>query len=130
MNPKLILCLALVLGGLFAFANAARSNPIADQPHPKQSFHALQFDSIHMIDRDVGWAQNASAVFGTNDWVFNDKAIWRTTNGGKSWTQVLCASPADTGNISAFFLDSKRAWVAVADESTNVTILHKIGRAS
>jgi len=124
MKPTIILCLALVLSGLFAFANAARSNPIADQPQPKQSIHALQFDSIHMIDREIGWAQNVSATFETNDWVFHDKAIWRTTNGGKSWSQVLRASPAKTGNVSAFFLDSKTGWVAVADdESTNVTIL-------
>ncbi len=92
------------------------------QPQPKQPFHALAFESIHMIDRQIGWAQNARAVFLTNDWVFNDKAIWRTTNGGQSWIQVLRASPAETGNISAFFHDSKRAWVAVADESTNVTV--------
>lgn len=83
----------------------------------------FEFESIRMIDRQVGWAQNARAVFLTNDWVFNDKVIWRTTNGGQSWTQVLCVSPAETGNISAFFRDSKTAWVAITDESTNVTIV-------
>jgi photosystem II stability/assembly factor-like uncharacterized protein len=122
-TPKVMPCLALVFSSLMASATAARRNPTADQPKQKQSFRALQFDSIHMIDREVGWAQNASAVFETNDWVFNDKAIWRTTNGGRSWTQVLCASPAKTGNVSTFFRDSKTAWVAVSDESTNVAIL-------
>jgi photosystem II stability/assembly factor-like uncharacterized protein len=116
---KLVLGLGLVLSGLFAFANAP-------QPQPKQSFQALQFDSIHMIDRENGWAQNARAVLETNDWIFNDKAIWKTTNGGKSWKQVLDASPAETGNVSAFYQDSKTAWVAVADESTNVTVLRTI----
>jgi photosystem II stability/assembly factor-like uncharacterized protein len=112
---KFIIRLALVLRGLFAFANAA-------QPQSKQSFQALQFDSIHMIDRENGWARNARAVLITNTWIFNEKAVWKTTNGGKSWNPVLDASPADTGNISAFYQDSKTAWVAVADESTNVIV--------
>ena len=123
MKSKFILYLALVLsGGSFVFADAAWSNLNAVQPQPKRSFHALEFDSIHMMDQQIGWAQNARAVFLTNDWIFNDKAIWRTTDGGESWTQVLSASPAETGNISAFFRDSRTAWVAVTDESTNVAI--------
>ena len=124
MKSNLVLCLALVLvDGLLAFANPAHSNPIADRPQSNQSFHALEFDSIHMIDRENGWARNAQALLITNTWIFSDKAVWKTTNGGKSWNLVLDASPADTGNISAFFKDSKTAWVAVADESTNVTVL-------
>ena len=122
MNAKLLLCLLLLSGGLFASAQAARTNPIADQRQPTQSSNALEFDSIHMVDRQIGWAQNARALFLTNDWVFKDKAVWRTTNGGGSWSQVLCASPAETGNICTFFHDSRIAWVAAADESTNVTI--------
>jgi uncharacterized protein YdhG (YjbR/CyaY superfamily)/photosystem II stability/assembly factor-like uncharacterized protein len=115
--------IALVLsGGLFVFGNAAGSLPIRDEPQPKQPVHALEFDSIHMIDRQNGWAQNARGVFRNNHWVFKDKAIWRTTDGGKSWRHVLCASTAETGNVSAFFRDSKTAWVAAAGESTNVTI--------
>jgi len=124
MKSNLVLCLALVLsGGLLAFANTAQSNPIADRPQSNQSLRTLEYDSVHMIDRVNGWAQNAWAVLATNDWIFNDKAVWRTTNGGESWNQVLDASPAETGNISAFFQDSKTAWVAVANESTNVTVL-------
>ena len=124
MKSNLVLCLALVLSGdWLAFASTAQSNPIANRPQSSQSLHTLEFDSIHMIDRENGWAQNAPVVWGTNTWIFPDKAVWRTTNGGKSWNQVLDASVADTGNISAFFQDSKMAWVAVADESTNVTVL-------
>jgi len=63
MKSNLVLCLALVvIGGLIAFANSAHSNPIADRPQSNQSFHALEFDSIHMIDRENGWARNARAV--------------------------------------------------------------------
>lgn len=123
----LTLLTACVVGKLLLAAEPApntltpQEQAIA-QPQPNQPLHALAFDSIHMIGRQNGWAQNAQAVLLTNDWVFNDKAIWRTTNGGQFWAQVLTASPAETGNISAFFRDSKRAWVAVAAESTNVTI--------
>jgi photosystem II stability/assembly factor-like uncharacterized protein len=119
---KFKLMLTLVLSGLLALANAASSTPNAAKPQQQRSFHALEFETIRMMDRQIGWAQNARALFLTNDWVFNDKAIWRTTDAGKSWTQVLSASPAETGNISAFFRDSMTAWVAVADESTNVAI--------
>ncbi len=84
----------------------------------------LEFGAIHMIDRKNGWAENLSPVWSTNDWVSRDKAIWKTADGGQSWDQVLCASPANLwGNISAFFQNSKKAWVAVtAVESTNVTV--------
>lgn len=119
MKCKITLCLVLPLSGLLAFASSARTNPITDQPPPKQSSQALEFDSIRMIDRDNGWAQNAPVVWGTTDWVFNDQAIWRTTNGGKSWRQVLRAMPEKSGFVSAFFRDSKSAWVAAADDSTN-----------
>ncbi len=118
MKPRRFRYFALILaGGLFAFVNAACSAPMASRP-----LHALEFDSIRMIDRRVGWAQNARAVFLTNDWVFYDKAIWRTTNGGQSWDQVLRASSADAGTISCFFRDSRTAWVAAVDESTHATI--------
>ncbi len=100
---------------MLAFAGALQSQP-------KASIRAFAFESIRMIDRQIGWAISARAVFLTNDWVFCSQAIWRTTSGGKSWTQVLSPSPAETGNITAFFRDSKTAWVALSDESANVTI--------
>jgi len=63
MNAKLLLCLLLLSGGLFASAQAARTNPIADQPQPTQSSNALEFDSIHMVDRQIGWAQPFAVLF-------------------------------------------------------------------
>ncbi len=122
MDLKTLICFALILGGvLLGCSNAARGDIIPSSKRA-QVPPVPEFDSIHMIDREIGWAQNAGAVFLTNDWVFRDKAIWRTTNGGQSWTQVLCASPATTGTVSAFFLGSTKGWVAAADDSTNVTI--------
>ena len=122
MKRKLVLCLLLLPSGLLAFANPGRSHPIAGQPKPKQPFQALEFNSIRMIDRNNGWAQNARVVWGTNDWVFNDKDIWTTTNGGKSWRQVLVALPKKSGFVSAFFHDSKSACVAATDDSTHVIV--------
>ena len=83
----------------------------------QQRVQALECGSIHMVDRKNGWAQNLS-------WVSTDKAIWKTTDGGKSWKQVLCAIPGKLeGNISACFRDSKTAWVAASDfESAKVTV--------
>src|SRR5437667_11507349 len=108
MDLKTLICFALILGGvLLGCSNAARGDIIPSWKRA-QVPPVPEFDAIHMIDREIGWAQNAGAVFLTNDWVFRDKAIWRTTNGGQSWTQVLCASPATTGTVSAFFLGSSK----------------------
>src|SRR5438094_1064989 len=117
-----VICFALILSGVLLGCSNVAGGDIVPDAKPAQVPPAPELDSIHMIDRQIGWAQNAGAVFLTNDWVFRDKAIWRTTNGGKSWTQVLCASPATTGTVSAFFLDSTKGWLAAADDSTNVTI--------
>ncbi len=116
-----VICFALILSGVLLGCSKVARGDIIPSPKLAQLPPVPEFDSIHMIDRRIGWAQNAGAVFLTNDWVFRDQAIWRTTNGGQSWTQVLCASPATTG-VSAFFLGSSKGWVAAADDSTNVTI--------
>ncbi|MGH7980795.1 MAG: hypothetical protein ACREE6_15565, partial [Limisphaerales bacterium] len=77
---------------------------------------------IHMINRQIGWAQNVSTLIATNDWITEQSAILRTTNGGASWKTVLCASPED--DVASFARDKDTAWVtAVYDESTNVTVL-------
>src|SRR6059036_3452411 len=106
-----VICFALILSGVLLGCSNVAGGDIVPDAKPAQVPPAPELDSIHMIDRQIGWAQNAGAVFLTNDWVFRDKAIWRTTNGGQSWTQVLCASPAKTGTVSAFFLGSTKGWV-------------------
>ena len=74
-----------------------------------------------MTDRQNGWAENVATLFETNDWIFEQHAILRTTNGGASWKAVLYASPHDS---IASFIDDDTAWVAaVYDESTNVSVL-------
>jgi photosystem II stability/assembly factor-like uncharacterized protein len=99
----------------------AAGSPIPYRPDPRQPFPDPEFGSIQMMDRENGWAQSARAVFRANDWVFNDKAILQTTNGGATWKRVLCADEDD--EMSAFFYDANTAWVATAyDEDTNVTI--------
>jgi len=106
-------------------------NPLPYKPRTNQFIQEVQFDTLgdfyhgnplHMIDRENGWAQTMLRVFKTNDWVFNDNAILRTTNAGKTWTRTLCADEND--EMSAFYYDANTAWVAaVFDESSNVTIL-------
>ncbi len=89
-----------------------------------RSAAALEFDSTHMVDRNNGWAQNHSPVGRTNDWVSTDTGICKTTDGGKSWKQVLCARPANLqGNVSAFFRGSKMAWVAAIDDSPSTNVI-------
>jgi photosystem II stability/assembly factor-like uncharacterized protein len=100
----------------------ASGNPIPYRPRTNQSPGRPEFKSIHMIDRENGWGQNATTIFKTNDWAFEENAILKTTNGGQSWKSVLCASPDD--DVASFFYDTNTAWVAaVFDESSNVTIL-------
>jgi len=120
MNFKVLVCLALVLGGgLLVLANTAQSNPAVDQPQSNQSLHPFGFDSIHMIDRETGWAQNARAVLATNHWIFNDKAVWRTTNGGETWIclpRVARASRPWAGGRNPFGIDQTiRAELFLAD---------------
>jgi photosystem II stability/assembly factor-like uncharacterized protein len=123
MKPKIILCLALVLSGVLP---GGYSVAHADIPRSVKPEYPLtqppEFDSIYMMNREIGWAQNVRATFRTNTWVFDDPAILRTTDGGKSWKYVLSASPED--KMTPFFYDTNTAWVAsVFDEATNVVIL-------
>jgi photosystem II stability/assembly factor-like uncharacterized protein len=122
MNAKILVCFAFISSGvLLGCSNIARGE-IIPGPKPGQPPPSPEFDSVLMIDRNNGWAQNAAVIFRTNTWVFGDNAILRTTDGGKSWRYVLSASPKD--KMRSFFYDSATAWVtAVFDEATNVTIL-------
>lgn len=110
-------------------------NPIPNKPRGKQKyliFHdrldnynlaacSYCVGSIHMTDRQNGWAENVATLLETNDWLFEQHAILRTTNGGASWRAVLYASPHDS---IASFIDDNTAWIAaVYDESTNVSVL-------
>jgi photosystem II stability/assembly factor-like uncharacterized protein len=110
-------------------------NPIPNKPRGKQNyliFHdrldtynlaacAYSIGSIHMTNRQNGWAENVATLLETNDWLFEQHAILRTTNGGASWRAVLYASPHDS---IASFIGDNTAWVAaVYDESTNVSVL-------
>ena len=82
--------------------------------------------TIHMMDRKNGWAQNVTTLLLTNkNWVFEQNAILRTTNGGTSWKAVLCASPRHS--LTLFAYDKDTAWVTSDyDESGNVFVLRTI----
>src|SRR2546425_10139552 len=122
MNLKILICFALILGGVLLGCSNAVCGDIMPSSKAAQVPPAPELDSIHMIDRESGWAQNVRMVFRTNDWVPNARAIFRTRNGGESWENV---SPAGLGDsVASFFRDSVTAWIAtVFDEGTNVTIL-------
>ena len=110
MNPKILVCFAIISSGaLLGCSNVARGDEVSG-PKPAQLSPALEFDSLQMIDRDNGWAQNVRMVFRTNDWVPNAMATFRTRNGGESWENV---SPAGLGDsVASFFRDSETAWIA------------------
>ncbi len=110
-------------------------NPIPNKPRGKQKYliyrdrlgkynlssHFNYIGAIHMIDRQNGWAQHVTTLLVTNDWIFDQNNILRTTNGGVSWKAVLYASPEDSIALS---IDQDTAWVtAVYGESTNVSVL-------
>ena len=116
-----VICVALISSGVLLSCSNVAGGDIAPDPKPAQLPPAPEFDSVQMIDRKNGWAQNAAVIFSTNDWVFGDNAILRTRDGGKSWKFALSASPKV--KMTSFFYDSETAWVtAVFDEATNVTI--------
>jgi hypothetical protein len=65
-----------------------------------------------------------ASLLESNDWIFEQNAILRTTNGGAAWKAVLVASPKES---LASFYNGDFAWItAVYDESTNVSILKTI----
>jgi photosystem II stability/assembly factor-like uncharacterized protein len=120
MNSKLILCFALVLGGVLPGGYGIGQADITQGIKPEGRLQPPELDSIRMIDRKNGWAQSAPVVFRTNDWVFYGTAILRTTDGGKSWKSVLSAGPND--KLASCFYDSETAWVTAVfdyEETTN-----------
>ncbi|HTV40705.1 MAG TPA: hypothetical protein VMF08_09025 [Candidatus Sulfotelmatobacter sp.] len=85
--------------------------------------------TIHMMDRENGWAQSAATLFVKTNlvikWSFEQNAVLRTTNGGMSWKVVLCASPDIS--MALFAYDKDTAWVTSDyDESSNVWVLQTI----
>src|SRR5437762_1554732 len=97
MNPKILVCIAIISSGvLLGCSNVARGD-IITIPKPAQPPPAPEFDSLQMIDRENGWAQNVRMVFRTNDWVPNAMAIFRTRNGGESWENVLVQRETPVG---------------------------------
>ena len=69
---------------------------------------SLSLDSIHMVTTTVGWAV-------ASGW---SPAVFRTTDGGQDWTDVLShGSPAS----AAAFLDTQSARVAVVRSTGNGT---------
>ncbi len=125
IKPKLLFYLALILSGdLFVFVSAACCDSLPCKPQPNQPLPKLEFHFIHMIDRKTGWAENARAVLITNHWRYNDRAMLRTTNGGKSWSYVLFADQKDD-SMAACFYDAHTAWaVPTFDGATNVAVFH------
>ena len=60
------------------------------------------FTSIHMTSAIRGWGVTSRAVF-------------RTTDGGRRWTNVLTPAAAPGVSLSADFLGGTDAWVATSD---------------
>ncbi len=78
-----------------AKTNGRWPNPAAAPPCPP-------FTSIHMISAIRGWGVTSRAVF-------------RTTDGGRRWTNVLTPAAAPGVSLSADFLGIAHAWVATSD---------------
>ncbi|HUA65533.1 MAG TPA: hypothetical protein VME24_06780 [Alphaproteobacteria bacterium] len=77
--------------------------------------------TIHMINRQIGWAQSVASLLISNNWNFEQNAILRTTNGGASWKAILSASPKH--RLELFAHNKHTAWVtADYDESSNVLV--------
>jgi photosystem II stability/assembly factor-like uncharacterized protein len=85
---------------------------------PQQIRFAVTWYSgpLHMMDRKNGWTQTVA-------WTQNGSAVFRTTDGGKSWRRVLTAAIRDE-QLNSYFHDARTAWVAriSGDDPTNVTV--------
>ncbi len=115
MKTRLIICVVFTFGAILFDGCASIHPPTIVAPAAD-----FQINEIHMLDRQNGWAQNVDPIFKTNDWVFDEKVILKTTNGGRSWKIVL--HPGMDDNIGSDFLDVDTAWVAVANDTTNMII--------
>jgi photosystem II stability/assembly factor-like uncharacterized protein len=61
-------------------------------------------NGVHFTDRERGWV------------VGNDKAVWRTVDGGSSWTAVVLPDRS-TAHLTAVLMEPAMAagWIAASD---------------
>ena len=78
------------------------------------------FTYIHMLDRNIGWAETSSAIL-------------RTTDGAKTWKELEPADGVDIGtgvgwrNGDFALPDPHTAWIAdVKQETSIVSLLHTV----
>ncbi|MGA2555838.1 MAG: hypothetical protein ABSG04_06135 [Verrucomicrobiota bacterium] len=128
MKSKSFLRLGLALSSILAGGCHTARPHIIENVKPAQLSPTPEFDSIGMMDRKNGWALNARAVIRSIDWVFGDKAILKTADGGRSWKSVLSAGRNDM--MAPFFYDSRRAWVVTVFDYEQITNTVAIFRTS
>jgi photosystem II stability/assembly factor-like uncharacterized protein len=89
-----ILTAAIALTG----STGAGAAPRSSAPIP------IKLTSLHMIDATTGWGQNGHSLF-------------RTTNGGRLWTDVTPSGARHAGVDEAYFLSGNTAWLAATSGS-------------
>lgn len=116
MISKYLFILAVSCAFLDDSARCAGASPGATNQLSRRIRFAVTWfsDPLHMMDRKNGWTQ-------TVGWTQNASAVFRTTNGGKSWRRVLtAATPGE--ELDSYFHDARTAWVArIPENHTNVT---------
>ena len=74
-------------------------------PTPRgKPYGGLGFTAIHMVGASLGWAMGGAALF-------------RSSDGGRTWSNVSPPSRPSAGTIVAAFGGASRAWAAMATPS-------------
>jgi photosystem II stability/assembly factor-like uncharacterized protein len=78
---------------------------------PASSYTAWRYDDIYFINPQTGWAINNIG------WGGNLGRLYKTTDGGFSWTQIYQAS---TYLRAIGFADSLKGWIGIYDTSMSI----------
>jgi photosystem II stability/assembly factor-like uncharacterized protein len=99
-------------------------NTVSPSPAPSVTPTAAsgltpQFQSIHMVSEQSGWATS-------------DRGVLRTTDGGLQWRNVTPTSaPRQSVGQAYVFLDAQRAWLALSVmQGTSSTDIVEVARTS
>ena len=77
---------------------------------------------ISFISPTTGWAVK---TFGPNDTAANGAVLYKTTNGGSTWTRTVLSNTAGIAAIQVQFVDASNGWVLLFNMNTGTPAFFK-----